>query len=287
MHVDPLSAGKFHAAFFDATEFVDTYTRQIMQGTLFLPGEEGFPAKGAACAAILMFPVNNDRVELQATVERISENPPKGAHLKLAPLPPEVKSGIEAFLTEVLRGESPPVRFLGTSDKDMSDINKALLEDDPEKDQAILQQQQDGGAAHKSRGVYAQVQEMAIPQKIKLALTGGKAARAVLMKEAQPVVHQYVLKNPRITNDEITEIARNPGSGTEVIRLISVNQQWMGDPTIRWNIIRNPKTNTQLVLSLLPKLQVSQLSQLAKSDSVKGAISQAAHKILEARGKRG
>ncbi len=288
MHVDPLGPGKFHVAFLDATEFVRAYTEEIMRGSLFLPGE-GFPAKGAACAAVLLFPVNNDRVELSGQVERVSAEPPKGAHLKLSSLPDEIRKGIELFLTEILRGETPPIRFSGAADRDSSDLDPSLLSDadaDAEGDEALRSQEEASGAAHKGKALYAQIKDMPVQKKIKLALVGGKAARAALIKDPQQVVHQYVLKNARITADEISEISKNPASSVEVIRLISVNSQWMGDLAIRWNVIRNPKTNTQLAVSLVSKLPVTQLNQLAKSDSVKGAVSQAAFKLLEAKGKR-
>jgi len=288
MHVDPLGSGKFHVAFLDATEFVRAYTEEIMRGSLFLPGEE-FPAKGASCAAVLLFPVNNDRVELAGQVERVSAEPPKGAHLKLSSLPDETRKGIESFLTEILRGETPPIRFLGAADRDSSDLDPAFLSDaeaEGDGDKALQTQEEVSGAAHKGKALYAQIKDMSVQKKIKLALMGGKAARAALIKDPQQVVHQYVLKNARITADEVSEISKNPASSAEVIRLISVNSQWMGDPGVRWNILRNPKTGTQLAVSLVSKLPASQLSRLARSDSVKGAVSQAAFKLLEAKGKR-
>lgn len=294
MHVDPLGDGRFHVAFFDPTEFVDAYTRQIMRGELFLPGE-GYPAAGTSCGAVLLFPINNDRVELKGKITRLSADNPKGAHLQLQALPDEVRTGLEAYLTEVLRGEQPPVRFLGSGDQDLSEFDARLLSDDEpdeeseektEADEALRYQQHATGAAHKARGIWAQIREMTVQQKIKLALQGGRAARANLIKDPQQVVHQYVLRNPRITMDEITHISGNPASSTEVIRIIASNQQWMADQSVRWNIVKNPKTNTQLAVSYVKQLPISKLNQLAKSQNVKGAISQAAFKLLEAKGKR-
>lgn len=290
MQVDHLEEQRYHVTFLDATEFVDTYTRQIMRGELFLPGEQ-FPLAGKALSAVLLFPVNDDRLEIFGTVARLTAENPIGAHLTLDPLPDDVRSGLEAYLTEVLRGESPPVRF--KTEEDDAVFNEMLLSDDTpveeeraEVDKSILHQQHATGRAHQARSVYVQVKEMSIPEKIKLAMQGGKAARAVLIKDPQPLIHQYVLKNPRITNAEIDQISKMPTVSVEVIRQIATNKQWMNDPTIRWNIIRNPKTNTQLAVSYLRQLPPQKLKILAKSQNVKGAISSAAFKLMQTKSGR-
>ena len=108
----------------------------------------------------------------------------------------------------------------------------------------------------------------------------------MLIKDPQPLVHQYVLKNPRITNAEIDQISKMPTVSVEVIRQIATNKQWMNDPTIRWNIIRNPKTNTQLAVSYLRQLPPQKLKILAKSQNVKGAISSAAFKLMQTKSGR-
>ena len=291
MHVDHLEGTRYHVTFFDPTEFVDTYTRQIMRSELFLPGE-GFPAAGNSCSAVLLFPVNDDRLEIFGKVARIATENPVGAHLALDPIPDDARKGMETYLTEVLRGETPPVRF--KSEEDDAQFDEMLLSDDTpvededqdEQDKAILYQQQATGRANRSRGVYFQVREMSVPEKIKLAMQGGKAARAVLIKDPQPLIHQYVLKNPRLTNVEIEAISKMPTVSVEVVRQISNNKQWMADAGIQWNIIRNPKTNVQVAVSYLRNLPPQKLRILAKSQNVKGAISSAAHKLLETKSGR-
>lgn len=291
MQVDQLENTRYHVTFFDATEFVDTYARQIMRGELFLAGE-GYPAAGKPCSAVLLFPVNDDRLEIFGKVARVSSENPVGASLALDPLSDEVRSGLESYLTEVLRGETPPVRFK-TEEEDaqfdemlLSDETPVEEEEKKEDDKSLLYQQRATGRAHRARNIYAQVKDMKVPEKIKLAMQGGKAARAVLIKDPQPLIHQYVLKNPRITNSEIEQISKMPTVSVEVVRQIANNKQWMNDPSIRWNIVRNPKTNTQVAISHMRKLPIQKLKILAKSQNVKGAIASAAFKLVETKSGR-
>ena len=279
-------------SFLDAMEFVNVYTQQIIENRLFAPNND-WTGLISDCKIIFHFPINDDILELSATIESYTKSHPKGINFKLTPLSGEIREKIEHYLTEVLRGEIPKCRFKNDKDNNLKSFDNSSMQEKQtrlEKSSKNQTKQQEKSKeneekeevlkAHPTRSLQAQIREMSVNEKIQLALRGGKAARLLLIKDPQPVIHQYVLKNPRLTMEEIGQIAKNPTSSTEVIRLIGINSQYMSDPIIRWNIVRNPKLNTQIAISHLPRLSRNQLSILAKGQNTKSSISRAARKIL-------
>lgn len=129
------------------------------------------------------------------------------------------------------------------------------------------------------------IRDMETHEKINLAIKGGRAERRILMKDAHYMVHPYLLKNPRLTYDEVAQIAKRPNLTAEMVLTISGNREWMQNQTVRLSIIKNPKTPATVVQKHVGALRDNDLMQLAKSENVKQNVSQAARRVLAARGK--
>ncbi len=136
-----------------------------------------------------------------------------------------------------------------------------------------------------SESLYHAVATMNVHEKIQLAIKGGKEERRLLMKEAHYCVHPYVLKNPRITIEEVTKIARMPSITGEMIQAISNNSDWMHHVSVKLALVKNPKTPNNLVQKYIGGLADQELIQIAKSEHVKDAVSKMAIKTLASRGK--
>jgi len=121
---------------------------------------------------------------------------------------------------------------------------------------------------------------MSHQERIRLAMSGGKAARAALIRNPQPVYHPYVVQNPRITRAELAAIAENPNVAPEALRWIAANAQHMSDPTIRLNIVKNPKTDGQVAQKYMQRLPQAQLRQLARSEDLRGPLKSMAVRLL-------
>src|SRR5262245_9512526 len=59
------------------------------------------------------------------------------------------------------------------------------------------------------RSLYAQITNMSMAEKIKLALRGNKEARNILVRDGNKVVRRFVLKNPRMSDTEVVAVTRN------------------------------------------------------------------------------
>ncbi|MBI5561699.1 MAG: hypothetical protein HY894_02425 [Deltaproteobacteria bacterium] len=130
------------------------------------------------------------------------------------------------------------------------------------------------------------IRKLTVSQKVKLAMAGNKSARELLVKETNKLVYSAVLKNPRITEDEILRLASTKGTSEEILRQISRNREWAKNYSIRHGIVTNPKTPTTISVKMLDSLNDVDVLKLTKSKSVPSIVAGAARRRMEAKAKR-
>jgi hypothetical protein len=124
------------------------------------------------------------------------------------------------------------------------------------------------------------IQRMNPPQKIKLALTGTKDARGILIRESSKIIALSVLGNPRITLGEIEFFAKSPNLNEDVIRKIGTNTEWTRKNTIISALVSNPKTPIGVSLPFVNRLSDRELAVLEKSRSIPEAVRSAARNFI-------
>ncbi len=127
---------------------------------------------------------------------------------------------------------------------------------------------------------YKMAQVMGIAEKIKMALTGDKEWRAILIKDANKLVSGGVIKNPRITEAEIITILRVGVQNDEIIRLICANKEWIKNYKIRKALVDNPKTPLPHALRYLATLGEKDVAGYAKSKNISSVLSTQAKRML-------
>ena len=132
-----------------------------------------------------------------------------------------------------------------------------------------------------STSLYQMIQHMSVGDKIKLALTGNKEARSTLLKQSNKVVSRSVVRNPRITEDEIVKITQTRSVPDEILREIARNEEWLKSYPIKRGLSFNPKTPIPITLRLLAKLNIKDLAVLSKSKGVPSIVMAAARKIVD------
>lgn len=138
------------------------------------------------------------------------------------------------------------------------------------------------------KSLYAQIQNMTVIEKIKLALKGNKDARTLLLRDPNRAVRRFVLQNPRITDEEVVALVRNRGTEDELLRLVAGNREWSKYYQVKLGLVENPHTPLALALPLLPLLQERDVRNLARSKNVPAVIStQAKRLILQRDARRG
>lgn len=132
----------------------------------------------------------------------------------------------------------------------------------------------------------AQVREMTIPEKVKLAMLGNKVARNILIRDVNWMVAGFVLENPKITENEIFEFAKNTNLDDNVFRSISNRPQWVKSYSVKAALVANPKTPVDVSVKWIKHLKDRDLRQLGKSKNIPQVIATQCRKLLETRKKK-
>jgi hypothetical protein len=124
---------------------------------------------------------------------------------------------------------------------------------------------------------------LGISEKIKMALSGDKEWRSILIKDANKLVSGSVIKNPRITDSEILTILKVGVQNDEIIRLICANKEWTKSYLIRKALIDCPKTPLPNSLRYLTLLNEKDIANYAKSKNISSVLSTQAKRLLLAK----
>lgn len=127
---------------------------------------------------------------------------------------------------------------------------------------------------------FKMAQMLGISEKIKMALTGDKEWRSILVKDANKLVSGSVIKNPRITEAEIVALLKSGIQNDEIMRLICANKEWVKNYSIRKALVDNHRTPIQNALRYLATLNEKDIAGYAKSKNVSSVISTQAKRIL-------
>ena len=121
---------------------------------------------------------------------------------------------------------------------------------------------------------------MGIGEKIKMAMSGDKEWRAILVKDTNKLVSASVIKNPRITEGEILTLVKVGVQNDEILRLICANREWVKNYLIRKALVCCPKTPLPNALRYLATLTEKDIAFLAKSKNIPTVLSTQAKRIL-------
>jgi regulator of extracellular matrix RemA (YlzA/DUF370 family) len=119
--------------------------------------------------------------------------------------------------------------------------------------------------------------------RMKLAMKGDREARSILIRDSNKVVCSAVVNNPRITEQEIENIAAMRTVSDEVLRLISMNRTWARAYPIIHNLARNPRTPIPTVMNILNRIRTKDLLNLTQNRNVSEAVRRQAYRLGQAR----
>jgi hypothetical protein len=119
-------------------------------------------------------------------------------------------------------------------------------------------------------------------EKILLAVKADRSERALLLQDNDPRVLLSVLRNPRLTVDEVARLAKSTFLNYQIADVIMKAAQWMASVEVRLGLIHNPKTPQAAALRILPTLPESEVRAIAKN-ATSMALKQAALKRLQGR----
>lgn len=119
--------------------------------------------------------------------------------------------------------------------------------------------------------------------RMKLAMKGDREARSVLIRDSNKVVSSAVINNPRITENEVENIAAMRTVTDEVLRIIALNRTWARSYPIIHNLARNPRSPIPTVINILPRIRTRDLKSLTQNRNVSEAVRRQAFRLAQAR----
>lgn len=127
------------------------------------------------------------------------------------------------------------------------------------------------------------VMMMTVRDRVKLGMKGDREARSILIRDSNKVVAQAVIHNPRITDQEVENIASMRTVSDEVLRTISLNRAWARSYPIILNLARNPRTPIPSAINILPRIHTNDLKQISQNRNVSEAVRRQAFRLAATR----
>jgi hypothetical protein len=162
-----------------------------------------------------------------------------------------------------------------------------LLEESDEQRAAltarILSEMQAEGADSQFISLAQRILKMKIKERVKFAMKGDREARAILIRDSNKIVSGAVIRNPKITENEIEAIAAMRSVSDEALRVIGMSRTWLGKYPIIHNLARNPRTPLAIAMSVLPRLHTRDLQAISNNRNVPEGIRRQAFRLAATR----
>ena len=209
-----------------------------------------------------------ERPEAEA-VERPSEIPP-GKVPRGEPL-----GEVPAARAEVLLEEEMPQDFSIEELEKETFLPDELFADD------LLVDPQIEFESELRESLANKINKMTVLNKMRLALKGNIEARGILIKSANRMIQECVLRNPRVTIEEIIKLSKDKAAREELIRLVAANKDWTKNYQVLSALCWNPKTPMDRAAKYLQKLNIRDLVSISRSKQVPGMIAIQARKLAQ------
>jgi hypothetical protein len=151
-----------------------------------------------------------------------------------------------------------------------------------EGDAAALLEQLLASDNPKTENAWDRMRSLSQMEKLLLAVKADRSERAVLLQDNDPRVLLSVLRNPRITIDEVARLAKSSYLNFQIADVIVKTGQWMSSLDVKIALVNNARTPQQFALRILPSLPVTEIRNIARGGTSM-ALKQAALKLMQGR----
>ena len=131
--------------------------------------------------------------------------------------------------------------------------------------------------------VFKQILRMNPAQRLRAALRAGREARQILVRDTNRIVASAVMRNPRLTEEEVVNFASQKSLSEDVLRMIGASRTWMSSYPIMRNIIRNPKSPVTVAMNNIGRLHTRDLQNLNRDKNIPEVIRRMAKRNVEMR----
>jgi len=122
------------------------------------------------------------------------------------------------------------------------------------------------------RPLSMEIAEMTKSEKLRMAMVGNKAARALLVRDHNRQVAYAAVSSPQLTLPEAAEIAKSRDVSEEILRYIGNKKDFIKNSEVKHNLVFNPKCPVGISLRFLGHMRADELRQLSRSRNVSAQI---------------
>jgi len=113
-----------------------------------------------------------------------------------------------------------------------------------------------------------QIGDMTKSEKLRLALVGNMAARALLVRDHNRQVAMAAVTSPQMTVGEAADIARSKEVSEDILRYIGNKKEWIKNGEVKHNLCFNSKTPVGISMRFISHLRMEELKALGKNRNV-------------------
>jgi len=127
------------------------------------------------------------------------------------------------------------------------------------------------------------INNMKLPDKVKLALEGNKTERMILLRDPSKLVVKSVLNSPKISEDEIVIFLKIKSLDKELVGKIAKSKEWTKKYPVILGLVQNPKTPVTEAMRLVRNLHYGDLVVLSRDRNTNPVIMKFAMNMLRQR----
>jgi hypothetical protein len=181
-----------------------------------------------------------------------------------------IEEGVDDSLVAEYEAEFGPFDDFAYGNGEPLDIERIVEDIENEGDESISPDRMP---------IFQQVALMTVKERVMLAIKGTREARMVLIRDPNRVIAVAVLRNPRLTDQEIDSISTLRSVPEEVLRQIGQNRAWVRSYTVIHNLVRNSRCPISTSLGLLNRIQNRDLRALASNKNIPDVIRSTAQRM--------
>jgi len=138
--------------------------------------------------------------------------------------------------------------------------------------------------AEVGKSLFDQIRALTVTERVTLALKADLMERRILMQENNSKINEFLLRNVRITEQEVAFMARNASIPMQNLLAIAGNRPWMSHEAIRGAILTNPRTPAPMVIDMIPTLSPPDLLRMHHAPYLREDIKANVRRELKKRG---
>lgn len=131
--------------------------------------------------------------------------------------------------------------------------------------------------------VLQKLARMKVSDRIKVAMTGSREERNILIRDSSKLVSSAVLASPKVSDQEIESFANMKNVRENVLRDIARNHKFMKNYVVVRNLCNNPRTPLDLSLGLIKNLLTPDLRTLSMNKNIPETLRKMGLKLFKMR----